>query len=76
MQATKKVSPVNIDDAGPFLTINEWCAMRRASRATCYRLLANGHLRAVKAGHKTLIETASAREEIASLVPASFRPAA
>ena len=68
--------PLDFESAGPFLTINEWCAIRRSSRPTAYRMLAAGRLRAVKAGNRTLIETASARAEAASLPAATFRPAA
>lgn len=74
---TKQVKPsvLDFDSAGPYLTIDEWCLIRRASRPTCYRILAAGRLRAVKAGHRTLIETASAIAEATSLPAAVFRTA-
>ncbi len=68
-------APRDFESAGPFLTIAEWCSVRRASRPTAYRLLAAGTLSAVKAGNRTLISTESARAEAAALPPASFRPA-
>jgi excisionase family DNA binding protein len=76
MAKSPQPGPLDFESAGPFLTINEWCAIRRSSRPTAYRMLAAGRLRAVKAGNRTLIETASARAEAASLPAATFRPAA
>lgn len=76
MSKVTKSIPLDFESAGPFLTIDEWCSIRRASRPTAYRALAAGRLRAVKAGHRTLIETASAIAEAASLPAAKFRSAA
>lgn len=73
MSKVGKSAPLDFESAGPFLTIDEWCSIRRASRPTAYRALAAGRLRAVKAGHRTLIETESARTEAAMLPVAHFR---
>ena len=70
-----QAAPRDFESAGPYLTIAEWCTLRRASRPTAYRLLAAGRLRAVKCGSRTLVLTESARAEAAALPPASFRPA-
>ena len=75
MTKSAKSAPLDFESAGPFLTIDEWCAIRRVSRPTAYRVLKAGRLRAVKAGHRTLIETASAIAEAASLPAATFRAA-
>jgi len=76
MSKVAKTIPLDFESAGPYLTIDEWCLIRRSSRPTAYRMLAAGKLRAVKAGHRTLIETASAIAEAASLPAAVFRTAA
>jgi excisionase family DNA binding protein len=76
MSKVAKVAPPDFESAGPYITVDEWCAIRRSSRPTAYRLLAAGRLRAVKSGHRTLILTESARHEAASLPDATFRATA
>lgn len=48
-------------------TVGEVMASKRISRATFYKLLATGKLRAVKCGRKTLVEAADLARFDASL---------
>ncbi len=50
-------------------------AISGMSRSAVYRELAAGNLRAVKQGARTLVLVDSIRAYIASLPPATFRPA-
>jgi excisionase family DNA binding protein len=50
-----------------FVTIKEACRLAGLSSVTLYRLIAAERLVAVKAGSKTLIETASLKGYLASL---------
>lgn len=76
MSKSTKEMPRNFDEAGPYLTKNEWCFIRNSSLATCNRKLASGKLKAVKDGWRTLITTESAKAEERSLPEATFRSAA
>jgi excisionase family DNA binding protein len=50
-----------------YVPVAATCAALGLSKVTVYRLIAQGKLRAVKAGAKTLIEVTSIREYAASL---------
>lgn len=64
---------VTIDDVevgGPrreLLTISEFCARYAVSRATCYRLISAGQIKALKVRSGTRIPTQSAQEWFATL---------
>ena len=53
--------------------INETGRLTGFSRSELYRLLADGKLRAVKSGSRTLILMESVRQYLASLPAATFR---
>ncbi|MFO0995305.1 MAG: helix-turn-helix domain-containing protein [Alphaproteobacteria bacterium] len=50
------------------LTIPEFCARYRTSRTSAYRLLAEGTLKAVKRGRRTLIAADEAERWFRSLI--------
>jgi excisionase family DNA binding protein len=56
-------------------TIAQWCADTGMGRTTTYQALADGHLRAVKAGTRTLIDYEVGFAWLASLPPAKIRRA-
>jgi hypothetical protein len=55
------------------LTIHEAVRVSGLSRSELYRRLADGKVRAVKSGARTLVLMDSLRAHLASLPPASFR---
>ncbi len=55
--------------------IAEAVSVSGMSRSAVYRALATGDLRAVKQGSRTLVLVDSIRAYLASLPPATFRPA-
>ncbi len=57
------------------LPISEAVALSGMSRSAVYRELAEGNLRAVKQGTRTLVLVESIRTYLASLPAATFRPA-
>lgn len=57
------------------VTIHEAVRVSGLSRSEVYRRLADGKLRAVKSGSRTLVLMASLRAHLASLPPATFRAA-
>jgi excisionase family DNA binding protein len=63
---TTRISPLA-------LTIPEAVRVSGLSRSELYRRLADGKVRAVKSGARTLILMESLRAHLASLPPASFR---
>ena len=67
------MQPVRIDPIA--LPIAEAVTFSGMSRSALYRELANGNLRAVKAGSRTLLLVESIRAYLASLPAATFRPA-
>jgi len=55
------------------VTIHEAVRVSGLSRSELYRRLADGKLRAVKSGSRTLVLMDSLRAHLASLPPATFR---
>ncbi len=67
------MQPTRIDPLA--VPIAEAVTFSGMSRSAVYRELANGNLRAVKAGSRTLVLVESIRAYLASLPAATFRPA-
>ena len=65
--------PPHIDPIA--VPITEAVTFSGMSRSAVYRELATGNLRAVKQGARTLVLVESIRAYLASLPPATFRPA-
>jgi excisionase family DNA binding protein len=61
-----KLEPISIG-------IMDTCAVTGLGERTVRRLLADGKLRAVKSGEKTLVLMESVRAYVASLPPATYR---
>lgn len=59
-------------DQADLLTISDACVVTGLSRATIYRCLVAGKLRAKKSGSRTLILASSIREYMAGLPDATF----
>ena len=67
------MQPTRIDPIA--VPIPEAVTFSGMSRSAVYRELANGNLRAVKSGSRTLVLVESIRSHLASLPTATFRPA-
>lgn len=67
---------ITAPNAPALLTIPEFCAAFRVSRATVNRWISLKRIEAVKIGFGTRIRTASALALLASLPAANFRTAA
>ena len=57
-----------------FGTIDTWCALTGMGRRATYDALGHGHLKAVKAGTRTLIKIEEGLAWLESLPPANIRP--
>jgi len=55
-------------------SIIDWCALSGMGRSSTYEALGAGHLRAVKAGARTLIDVPHGLAWLDSLPPAIIRP--
>ncbi len=67
---------IDLDRAGPFLTIRELQDVTTDSRATICRKLRRGEYQAVKDGGKTLVLTESVKRRFNNLPAANFRAVA
>lgn len=57
-----------------YATIERWCDLSGIGRRVTYDMLAEGKLRAIKNGRRTLIDVVHALAYLASLPPAQVRP--
>lgn len=56
-----------------FATIPDWCALSGMRRTGVYQAIADGHLRAVKLGGRTLVDVEPGLAWLNSLPPADIR---
>ena len=76
MQTATTSLPTTTNTVLPvFATVDIFCEIASISRSALYLAFGRGDVVAVKAGKRTLVETAPALQWLRSLPPATFRSA-